>query len=164
MGKYFFASYVLVLFRVFLRFCKKKNRSMWFCCQGKDMGKEHTSDNCCWLWIINHPNTTLMKMPESMHSGLHTYVSHWKCIECCLCVSCRGTALWPLSRFLAVAQCSPFPLVPWERLPLPLLWQSQRPDCSLCDLPVWAIPAYRWVTTHEATGLDLFHLCKHSGC
>lgn len=82
----------------------------------------------------------------------------------CLFASCRGTALWPLSRFLAVTHHSPFPLVPWERLPLPLLWQSQWPDCSLCVLPVRTISTYRWATFYEATGLDFNHLCKHSRC
>lgn len=70
-----------------------------------------------------------------------------------LCAFCRSTALWPFSRFLAFAQHSPFPLVPWERLPLPLLRKSQRPDCSLRDLRLWPVPQYRWVNAHEATGL-----------
>lgn len=79
-----------------------------------------------------------------------------------LCTSCRGLALWPLSRFLAVAHRPPFPLIPWERLRLPLLWKSQRADSPLRDTQLWSAPAHRWVTCCEATGPDVFHsLCPH---
>lgn len=67
-----------------------------------------------------------------------------------LCSSCRGLALWPLSRFLAVPHRPPFPLIPWERLCLPLLWKSQRADSPLRDTQLWSAPAHRWVTCCEA--------------
>ena len=105
----------------------------------------------------------------AVDSGLMTALSwhliFWFTYMCesyvyvCLCASCRGSALWPLSRFLALTQYSTFPLVPWERLRLPLLWQSLWADCSLRDLPLWSVPPNRWVNAHEATGSDLVQLC-----
>lgn len=79
-----------------------------------------------------------------------------------LCTSCRGLAVWPLSRFLAVAHRPPFPLIPWERLRLSLHWKSQRADSPLRDTQLWSAPAHRWVTCCEATGPDVFHsICHH---
>lgn len=78
---------------------------------------------------------------------LDTHVNHWKNH---LRASCRGHALWPRSRFPAVAHRPPFPLLPGERLRVPLLWQSQRADSPLRDTQLWPAPAHRWVTCCEA--------------
>lgn len=85
----------------------------------------------------------------------------------CPCVTRRGSALRPLSGFLAVPQHSSLPIIPRERLPLPFIGQNQRPDGPLRDLQLRPGPTYRWVTSYRPTGLDLFlstHITKLSVC
>lgn len=121
-----------------------KARSTW-----EDMFKGWQADNYCLLWPPYHSDTTMMErfvQSPCLFACVWVYVCYPARSGMCLRASCRGSALWPLSRFLAVPYHSPFPLVPWTRLPVPLLWQTQRPDCPLCDLPVPTVSQYRWVS------------------
>lgn len=130
----------------------KQNKSIWFELQGEVMGKEHLFYNCCWLWIMTAWTCFWCVWHRACWFAC-MYIYNW------LCGSSRSTALWPLSRFLAITQHSPFPFLPWERLPLSLFWQGQWPDCSVCDVPVWPVPPYRCVNSHEAARL-VSHLLK----
>lgn len=94
-----------------------------------------------------HMSVVNLCLSTTLEWCTHSFVHHWVIT---VRAPRRGTTRRSLSRFLAVAQRSSLPFIPWERLRLSFIRQSQWPDCLLCDLQLWPVPAYRWVTSYQA--------------
>lgn len=84
----------------------KKSRSIRFWCQGEETGKEHLSDNCCWLWIIDHHDFDgkVCKHACWFTCMCESLYVHWVLFVCILQGHCSLTAL-------KVSGCrTPFPI------------------------------------------------------